>query len=221
MGKVSIGLRGWRFDESTVFADDGEFRPLGEIPPEDRERLLRLTRLVEEPCDACYLDRGPAAVERCRPAEIVYGEPRGEVLLCASHEADFLYWFREAGGDRFRGEREMADEFHAWYADGGRAPDGYGGLDHVEANPESLPEPPDPEAVQERLETDVEFEGERIDLRQYDEELFGERDGEPLSEDALAAADVDLAADYPSAAGNADRGSGTDRDPDPEPDREQ
>jgi len=55
MAKVSVGLRGWRFDEEEIFTDDEELKPLDEIPEEPRERLVRLVGLVEEPCDVCYL----------------------------------------------------------------------------------------------------------------------------------------------------------------------
>ncbi|MFO7923096.1 MAG: hypothetical protein R6U58_05330 [Bacteroidales bacterium] len=46
---MSVGLRGWRFDEEEIFTDDGELKPLDEIPEEPRERLFRLVSLVEEP----------------------------------------------------------------------------------------------------------------------------------------------------------------------------
>jgi hypothetical protein len=39
MAKVSVGLRGWRFDEEEIFTDDGELKPLDEIPEEPRESL--------------------------------------------------------------------------------------------------------------------------------------------------------------------------------------
>jgi len=186
MAKVSIGLRGWRFEEDEVFTADGEFKPLDEIPEEPRERLVRLTYLVEKPCDACYLIHGEADVAQCRPAAIVYGGPNEEVLLCASHEADFLYWYREAGGTAHRGEPTFRDAFHEWFADGGRAPDGYAGLDHVETDPETLPDPPDPEEIHRRLND--EFEGRTIDLR----------DGEAAVDEDLDLDDVDLGTDYPS-----------------------
>jgi len=64
MAKVSIGLRGWRFDEDEILSDDEELKPLDEIPEEPRERLLRLVALVEEPCDVCYLDHGEEEVHR-------------------------------------------------------------------------------------------------------------------------------------------------------------
>jgi len=187
MAKVSIGLRGWRFEESEVFTEDGEFKPLDEIPEEPRDRLVRLTYLVEQPCDACYLDHGEEAVEQCRQAAIVYGEPGDELLLCGAHEADFLYWYREAGGKAYRGEPTFRDRFHEWFADGGRAPDGYGGLDHVETDPENMPDPPDPEEIHRRLNED--FEGRRIDMR----EEWDDGDEEEIDLDG-----VDLGTDYPS-----------------------
>jgi hypothetical protein len=187
MAKVSIGLRGWRFEESEVFTDDGEFKPLEEIPEEPRERLVRLTYLVEEPCDACYLEHGESDIERCAQAAIVYGEPGDELLLCTDHEADFLYWYREAGGKAHRGTPEFRDEFHAWFADGGRAPEGYGGLDHVETDPADLPSPPGAEEVHRRLNED--FDGRKIDLRE-------DRDDD--ADEDLDLDDVDLGTDYPS-----------------------
>jgi hypothetical protein len=186
MAKVSIGLRGWRFEESDVFTDDGEFKPLDEMPPEPRDRLVRLTYLVDQPCDACYLVHGEEHLKRCTQAAIVYGEPGDEVLLCAEHEADFLYWYREAGGAAYRGDERFRDEFHEWFHGGGRAPDGYGGLDHVETDPSTLPSPPDPEEIHRRLNED--FEGRRIDLR----ETAAEGDAD------LELDDVDLGTDYPS-----------------------
>jgi hypothetical protein len=186
MAKVSIGLRGWRFEESGVFTPDGEFRPLDEIPEDPRERLVRLAYLVEEPCDACYLVHGENEVERCRRAAIVYGEPGNEVLLCDDHEADFLYWYREAGGKAHRGDPAFRDEFHEWFADGGRAPEGYGGLSHVETDPEAMPDPPDPQELNRRLNEG--FDGREIDLREQD-------DAEAVDVDA---ADIDLGTDYPS-----------------------
>jgi hypothetical protein len=152
MGKISIGLRGWRFDEAAVLGDDGTVRPLDEIPEEQRQRLVRLEQLLDRPCDACYLIHGEADKQRCRQATIVYGEPFDEVLLCDAHEPDFLYWFREAGGRDLQGDEAFRDAFHEWFADGGRAPDGYAGLDHVETDPDSLPEPPTQQEIQEHLE---------------------------------------------------------------------
>ncbi|MFD1634375.1 hypothetical protein ACOZ4L_01435 [Haloplanus ruber] len=193
MAKVSIGLRGWRFEESDVFTDDGEFKPLDEMPADDRDRLVRLARLVDEPCDACYLVHGEDDVSRCTPAAIVYGEPGEEVLLCADHEADFLYWYREAGGTAHRGEPTFRDEFHEWFHGGGRAPEGYGGLEHVETDRDSLPSPPDPEEINRRL--NEAFDGRKIDLHE-DETAEG---AESAADDAdLDLDDVDLGTDYPS-----------------------
>ena len=188
MAKVSIGLRGWRFEESEVFTDAEEFKPLDEVPDDARKRLVRLAYLVNDPCDACYLDYGEEEVHRANEAEIVYGEPNEELLLCGDHEADFLYWYREAGGDQHRGREEFADAFHAWYADGGRAPEGYGGMEHVDTDPDELPSPPDIAEIERRLNED--FEGRRIEILPDD---WGEGD-----EEAVDASDLDLDTDYPT-----------------------
>lgn len=182
MAKVSVGLRGWRFEESEIFTEDGDWRPFDEMPEEDRERLIRLRTLVTKPCDACFLIYGKEEMERCREAEIVYGEPDAEVVLCDQHEGDFLYWFREAGGDAYRGDPELQDAFHEWFDDGNRAPEGYGGIDHVDTDPETLPDPPNPNEDEDRY---------RISLREgMDPE---ETD---IDEDELD--DLDLSAEYPS-----------------------
>lgn len=195
MAKVSVGLRGWRFDEEDIFTDDDELKPLDEIPEGPRERLVRLVKLVEEPCDVCYLDHGESEIHRCNQAEIVYGEPRGEVLLCPTHEPEFVYWFREAGGSEHKGTLEFGDRFHEWIAAGNGAPEGYASVEHVDEDPDALPDPPDQQEIQERIEEG--FDGERIDIR----ELAGvdrPDEDERLSEDDLADADVDLSTDYPS-----------------------
>jgi hypothetical protein len=191
MAKVSIGLRGWRFDEEAIFDEDGRYKPLEEVPDEQAQRLRRLYYLVEEPCDVCYLDHGEQNVERCNRATIVYGEPLAEVLLCEPHEADFLYWFREAGGSELRGSEEFADAFHEWYADGGGAPEGYGGLEHVDADPDGLPDPPQPEELERELNED--FDGRRIDVL----ETAGYERPEPEDLDEDAVDDV-LGTEYPS-----------------------
>jgi hypothetical protein len=198
MPKVSVGLRGWRFDESAVFTPDGEFRPLSEMSEDDRERLLRLGVLVGEPCDACYLIHGESDLDRCGQAAVVYGEPGDEVVLCADHEADFVYWFREAGGSEYRGDPALRDAFHEWFADGGRAPDGYGGVEHVDTAADELPEPPDPEQLQRRLEAG--YEGERVDLEDVYEQLdVDDPDGDDrLDPETVADHDVDLDTDYPT-----------------------
>ncbi|WP_049984783.1 hypothetical protein [Halobellus rufus] len=193
MAKVSIGLRGWRFDEEEVFTDEGEFRPLDSVPEETRKRLIRLTYLQEKPCDACYLIHGEAEKRRCNQAEIVYGEPMEEVLLCSEHEADFLYWFREAGGSEAAGTETFRDRFHEWFLDGNRAPEGYGGLDHVDTDPDTLPTPPEPAELNRRLNENYEGERKRIDLRTG--EIKTVEDDE---EDEPSLGDVDLGREYPT-----------------------
>ncbi|MFB6096372.1 MAG: hypothetical protein ABEJ74_03175 [Haloferacaceae archaeon] len=195
MAKVSVGLRGWRFEESEIFDGDGEYRPLDEMDEDDAERLQRLHYLIGEPCDACYLIHGEAEKRRCNEATIVYGEPMDEVLLCEAHEADFLYWFREAGGSDYRGDPAFNDAFHEWFDDGNRAPEGYGGLDHVDADPDALPEPPGPDEIQRRL--NAEFEGREIDILEAAGEGKAEEreEADPLDEEDVS--DV-LGTDYPS-----------------------
>jgi len=194
MGKVSIGLRGWRFDESEIFTDSEEFKPLEEIPEDPRQRLLRLSRLVEQPCDACYLIHGEAEKQRCNPAAFVYGEPMDEVVLCADHEPDFIYWYQNEGGSDLRGEPEFADAFHQWFADGNRAPEGFGGVDHVETDPERLPEPPSPEEIQQRLEAD--YEPREIDLLEYVDEDRETTEGDRVDDEEFD--DLDLDTSYPT-----------------------
>ena len=161
MAKVSIALRGWRFDESEVFDDDGELRPLEEVSEETRRRLIRLRVVAGEPCDVCYLLNGSRS--DCNVARIVYGEPLGEVLLCPDHEPAFLYWYREAGGSDHRGEERFADIFHEWFAEGNRAPEGYGGLDHVDTEPDRVPSPDVDEDIPELEEAIEELDDEDLD----------------------------------------------------------
>src|SRR6056297_2576915 len=194
MGKVSIGLRGWRFEESEIFTDSEEFKPLEEIPEDPRQRLLRLSRLVEQPCDACYLTFGEADKQRCNPSAYVYGEPMDEVVLCADHEPDFVYWYQNEGGSDLRGEPEFADAFHQWFADGNRAPEGFGGVDHVETDPEALPDLPTPEEIHDRLEAD--YEPREIDLREYVDEPDEPTDEANRVDDELD--DLDLDTEYPT-----------------------
>jgi hypothetical protein len=125
MAKVSIVLRGWRFDEDEVFDDDGSVRPLEEMEPDTRQRIVRLLSYVDEPCDCCYLIHGDADIEQCNPAQAIYGEPLGEVVLCNDHEADFVYWFQEEGGRQLAGETELQNAFYAWFDDGNRAPESF------------------------------------------------------------------------------------------------
>lgn len=166
MGKVSIGLRGWRFDESEVFDADGQLRPLDEMPADAATRVSRLSALVGSPCDACWLIHGDENLSDCNTAQIVYGEPMAEVVLCQSHEGDFLYWYREAEGEAYRGTEEFQDVFHEWFAEGGRAPEGYGGIEHVDTAPHDVP---DPDIDEDALTVDTADEDtERIDLRDLD-----------------------------------------------------
>ena len=167
MSKVSIGLRGWRFDEEAVLDDDGTLKPLARIPPDPRERIARLATLVSEPCDACWLTYGEEESQRCKQARVVYGEPLGEVLLCNEHEADFLYWFREEGGADIAGDRLLQNAFHQWFADGGEAPEGYDGMEHVDTDPDGVVQP-DPNPQLDDLETELaemsEEEREALDI---------------------------------------------------------
>ncbi|WP_459194349.1 hypothetical protein [Halosimplex sp. J119] len=173
MGKVSIGLRGWRFDEDAVFDADGQVRPIGNMDAETRERIVRLSAMMGEPCDCCYLIHGEEDIQQCNPAQAIYGEPLGEVLLCDEHEADFVYWFQEEGGKRLAGERELQGEFHEWFADGGRSPEGFE-LEHVEEDPDGVPEAPDPQeeipGLEEEIEemNDEELEALDLDLTDLD-----------------------------------------------------
>jgi len=193
MSKVSVGLRGWRFDEDEIFTDEGLFKKLGEIPLDARQRLIRLVFLVEKPCDACRIQHGEDSLERAQQAAAVYGEPDGEVLLCDDHEADFIYWYQQAGGSDHRGEPEFADAFFGWFSDGGRAPDGFGAVEHVETDPEELPDPPDATDIQETLEAN--YERERIDLKQYADDTDTDRDREQVAPEELD----DLDTEYPTA----------------------
>jgi hypothetical protein len=165
MAKVSIGLQGWRFEESEIFTEEGEFRPLAEIPDDTRQRLVRLTYLHGEPCMACHCIYGDEQKRRCNEATIVYGEPMAEVLLCAEHEADFLYWFREGDGADTAGTDGVQTEFVNWFTNGNRSPDNYDGIEHVITDPDSLPSPPDADELTRRLNQEYDGKRKRIDLR--------------------------------------------------------
>jgi len=182
MSKVSIGFRGWRFEEDEVFDERGDYRDFDEMPEDASQRLRRLPTLMDRPCDACYLRHGDDDTERNTPAA-VYGEPRAEVLLCAEHEVDFYYWFLEDGGEQHRGTDELQAAFREWFADGGRAPDWYDGPEHVATDPAATPDPdiPDPEIHNVEL---PESEQSSIDLRP---EMEGADD-----------LDLDLDAEYPT-----------------------
>ncbi|MFT4923218.1 MAG: hypothetical protein ACI8XM_002444 [Haloarculaceae archaeon] len=166
MSKVSIGLRGWRFDEDEVFDENGQIRPIDEMDEDTRNRLLRLSAIMGEPCSACWLLHGEEDIDQCRSASIVYGEPLAEVLLCDEHEADFLYWFREAGGEEFAGRAALQDEFHEWFLDGGRAPEGYAGLDHVDREPDALPDAASTAADRDQGIPELEEQVEEMDDRE-------------------------------------------------------
>lgn len=173
MGKVSIGLRGWRFDEEEVFTDAGELRPIDELPQDTRERLVRLSVVAGAPCDACWLIHGDENIAACNVASVVYGEPLDEVVLCDEHERDLVYWYREEGGQQYRGTPAFQDRFHEWFDDGGRAPDGYVGLEHVETDPDATPRP-DPDTEMADLDAaladldDDELEALDVDLSELD-----------------------------------------------------
>jgi hypothetical protein len=167
MDKVSIGLRGWRFDADVLDAN-GRVRPLKTMEPDTRQRILVLADRVVDPCDACWLTIGRENPKQCNVAEVIYGEPLGEVVLCSDHEPDFLYWFREAGGDQYAGDTDMQEAFHEWFLDGGRAPEGYAGMEHVDEDPTAIPDAPDrSEAIpglEEELEQMDESDLESIDM---------------------------------------------------------
>ncbi|MFB6307817.1 MAG: hypothetical protein ABEH35_00665 [Haloarculaceae archaeon] len=169
MGKVNIGLRGWRFDEDEVFDDEGQIKPLATMSEDTRHRILRLTERIGDPCDACWLVHGDEDITQCNAAAVIYGEPRGEVVLCRDHEADFVYWFREAGGEQYRGDPDLQEAFHEWFLDGGRAPEGYGSLEHVDEDPEDVPDTPDPYEELPGLEEELEeMDDETLDAMDVD-----------------------------------------------------
>jgi hypothetical protein len=165
MSKVSIGLRGWRFDEREVFDEEGNFRSLSEMSPDTRDRIGRLMEVVNNPCDACWLIEEDE--QNCRTASVVYGEPLREVVLCNQHELDFLYWFREEDGRDLIGEDVFSNAFRQWFADGGRAPEGYAGLEHVDTDPDTIPEPKSAEempSIEEEIAALSDEERESLDI---------------------------------------------------------
>lgn len=208
MSKVSIGLRGWRFDEDEVFTDDGGVRPFDEMGEDTRRRLVRVGVLYGSPCDACWLIHGDDELEACNEATVVYGEPLSEVTVCDDHAADFLYWFREDGGIEHAETERFEDAFHEWFAAGNRAPEGYGSVEHVDTDPRNLPETEMPDPDEHGDLGTREVVEQRIDLRTGEiEEAPEPRPDAAASADAddgddddldLEDADVDLDADYPS-----------------------
>jgi hypothetical protein len=201
MGKVSIGLRGWRFDEEEVFDSEGNFRPIAEMDDDTAARLNRLTGIYDNPCHACWLEHGER--EDCNVATVVYGEPSDEVLLCDEHEPDFTYWY-EREGHEYRGTEVFAERFHEWFDAGNRAPAEYGAPEHVETDPADVPMPERPElayrnvelAEDEQVEIDLEegvaYEGEEVTERREKLERRKER-AEDLDTD-----DLDLDSEYPT-----------------------
>lgn len=156
MGKVSVALRGWRFDEEDVFTEEGELRPIDRMDPDTRERLVRLTVIAGSPCDACWLIHGDENLEQCNVADVVYGEPLHEVVLCPEHERDLVYWFQHEGGRDLVGDGEaFEEEFYDWFDAGNRAPDSFEGPEHVETDPEKVPDP-NPEIEMPTLEEELE-----------------------------------------------------------------
>lgn len=158
MAKVSIGLRGWRFDEDVVFDEEGDVRDVAEMPEDTRSRLLRLSALLGEPCSACWLLHGEESVDQCNVGDVVYGEPLAEVLLCEEHEPDFVYWFQEEGGAEYAGTATLQDEFFEWFAEGNRAPESFGPIEHVDEAPGDLPDPMEADSLAEVAEQAAELE---------------------------------------------------------------
>jgi hypothetical protein len=200
MSKVSIGLRGWRFEESEVFTPDGEYRPLAEMPPDTRTRVQRLAALVGSPCHACWLLHGDAGLDDCNVARVVYGEPNAEVVTCDDHESDFLYWYRECGGSEHRGDPSLQDAFHAWFETGGRAPDGYAADEHVDTAPETLPDPPVENASCDVVLGDLdEDDGAGRDAPDPAESATDETTADTgTSAAADESSDIDLGQEYPT-----------------------
>lgn len=165
MAKVSIGLRGWRFEESEIFTEDGDFKPLDQIPREVRNRLARIPVLMDMPCHACYAIHGDADIDRCTVPSVVWGEPMGEVVLCTAHEPDFHYWFTEKGGRDFAGSESLREAFVAWFEAGNRAPPDHEGMEYVDTDPEAVPRPPVPEP--DAMDRPDVAAGRSIDLRDF------------------------------------------------------
>jgi len=168
MAKVSLGLRGWRFDEEDVFTEDGEFREPAEMEEDVRDRVIRVADLVGSPCDACYLIHGDEHVEECDVVEVVYGELHSEVVLCSEHETDLVYWYQEGGGREYRGTAEFQDAFYDWFEAGNRAPEAFEGVEHVDTDPLSVPTPETPSAEERAEQWEV---TDRLELRDGDVDL--------------------------------------------------
>lgn len=184
MTKVSIGFRGWRFEEDELFDEDGTYLPLPEMDEDTRERIQRIPKLSNQPCDVCYLEDEAGERDARNEPTAVYGEPGAEVLVCDAHEATFYYWFLEAGGDAYQGSAELQDEFHEWVAAGNREPEHYEGPEHVETDPESIPAP---EAG--------DLEGLPVELPEDEQARLNLLEGHDRDE---LDGDLDLDVDYPS-----------------------
>jgi hypothetical protein len=139
MGKVSVGLYGWCFNESDIFNESGHFIPLSEMPLDTSRRMSRLTSIIGSPCDICWSIHGDKDLSLCEVARVVYGEPFEEVLLCFNHEKDFIYWFREEMGFEQSEKPEFKNMFYDWFSNSNGAPDSYTGIEHVSTDQSSLP----------------------------------------------------------------------------------
>ncbi|MFB6283315.1 MAG: hypothetical protein ABEK59_05185 [Halobacteria archaeon] len=112
--KISIGLRGWRFNPDDVFDADGNLKSPEEIPEDQRERIARLPDIIGNACHVCMLLNPDEGWDEWTKATVVYGEPRHEVLTCDDHEPVFETWFFDEGGEALKGSDNLADTFHAW-----------------------------------------------------------------------------------------------------------
>ena len=58
---------------------------------------------------------------------------------------------------------EFKDRFHEWFADGNRAPEGYAGVEHVDTDPDAVPQP-EPDVEMPTLEEEIEkLDDEELD----------------------------------------------------------
>ena len=112
--KVCIGLRGWRFNPDDVFDSEGRIKKPEDIPEGQRERIARLSDIVGNACHVCMLLHPDAGWDEWVKADVVYGEPRHEVLMCDEHEDVFETWFFDEGGKALKGSEELQYEFHEW-----------------------------------------------------------------------------------------------------------
>jgi hypothetical protein len=119
------------------------------------------------------------------------------VVVCADHEPDFLYWFREAGGrDLVDRPSDFEDAFYEWFADGEHAPEDYGGMEYVNTDPDAVPRPqPDVDmpTLEEELERldDEELDALDVDLSDLDLDGEDENEGDDVP-DASRLDDLDV-----------------------------